>query len=380
MKRFAAVAALLVGLATNMPAAELSIGSYVGQVYSGYTWRGDYWYRGGVPYECYRSTVTTYDKYNCPHTSYSYDWREYKKAKPEIDPYADDALSKLLDIADKQQAWVLSDRSKAQKFNQFKEAVVLLGMEGQFRVKNYGEAIYSAKGFDVPSPYGNQYGQLAAPQGNTVYGYNFGVRETADFYGNNDLGAIYKQALRLRSDSRALEAEGDRGTTQLVDNLGKRAAIIAEIRANGVAAAGALVANGQGTAQALNAAKAQSRTEITREVYGSGTGGGGTVPVAPPPGGDEGGGAATGTTLQKAQQLVNQKCLSCHSATKKNGDLDVTDLRLLSPDQVDSIMKRVVDPDPQKRMPIKADLSPGTPLTHQELGILFRAVDSDQGK
>lgn len=371
MLRMLLILGALMGPAGTAPADELVVGQYANHVYDGYTWYDGYWWKGDVPYNAYRTRVVAYDKYNCPYYSWSYSYKavDYKK-KPTytIDLDKNDALQQVLKIAEDRNNHEMAIRAKAAKFNEVKEAIVLLGMDGNFRIKGFGQEVNYAKGFDVG--YSKEtYSQLTQQQGSTQYGVS-GFREETSSYGSTDIGAIYREALRARQESRSYEAQGDQATTALVDNLGKRAAIIEEIRTRGIAAA-----------RTFAATAPSPQTHTTREYFSAG---GSTAtaeqprtsppPVDPPPA------AADSDLIRAAQAVFDAKCLSCHNEKKPNGKLDVTDMKLLSGDQLGKIKERILDTDPQTRMPLKADLKPGTPLSADEVDDILSAIRNLRGQ
>lgn len=375
-------------------ALTLSPGSYAGQIHEGYTFNDGYWWRDGNPYLRYQAYQVYYDPSRCcnyTRTLYSYQAAPYQKKAETIYPDRDpEWKTKLLAIAADRDKVEAQLRKSAQYHNEFLESVKSLGLDGNFRWDGYGYAPIFPQGYrsgrgygyglkNVDDGYGavlghlsTAYSQVPSSQGATVYGY----RESADLYGNIDLGGVYREALRLRGDSRALEAEGDKGTTALVDKLGERAAGVAEIKAKGEAVDRAITA----ASRALSSISAEKRVQMIREVYGSGT----TTSTG-------GSGSSEGVSktaeisrntdfVSVATEVTKKKCLSCHSAEKKNGGLDMTNLTLLSNEQVTSILKRIVSSDPLKRMPLAGDLKPGTPLTETEIAAFYLAAYADSKK
>jgi mono/diheme cytochrome c family protein len=69
--------------------------------------------------------------------------------------------------------------------------------------------------------------------------------------------------------------------------------------------------------------------------------------------------------------IIQNKCASCHNSTKKNGGLDLSDLSLLTEDQGTTILQRIIHTDPSLRMPLKPDLSPGEPLSPEEVAAFY---------
>lgn len=343
-------------LLTMVVAASFAAPAFADGIYAagyvspdGYTWRDGYWWKGDASYT--RAAVQSYYYQNgCRYAYTSYSYTLVPSKKVTITPQSEDNWrARLLEIAKERDRWEGNLRASALEQNEFLESVKALGLDGNFRWNGYGYEIQYAKGY---RPAVAQYDQLVQPQGATVYG----VKEVADIYGNVNIGQIYQQALRLRADSRAYEAEGDKGTTALVDNLGHAAAAVAEIQAKGAA-----------TVKILSELRPESRARILRELsieHRGQAGGGSVVP-------QNGGGS---DALAAAQATANNRCVSCHRPDKKLGDLDMTNLSLLSNDQARKILEAINHADPQRRMPRGPDNTVGTPLTEEEKATFYIAI------
>lgn len=310
---------------------------------AGYTLLDDgLWWKDGVAYNrIAKREYYTHCGRRYYRTVYRYERaavKTYAKINPEKDP---DWRIKLLEIVKDRDAWEGEIRRSANEHNEFLESIKALGLEGNFVWDGYGYEPRFAQGAAQQQPL--QYSQPTAPQGATLYGY----RELADVYGNVDLGALYNDAIRLRSQSYQNESKATSETHALIDNLSNRVAAIEEIRAKGAAAA-----------EALKAAEAKDRATILRELWGS---------ERPPTAKERPAGAGHAALLQ----VVSARCAGCHSADAKAGGLDLTNPVGLPDAAKWAILKRVVHTDPAKRMPLGQGNEPGQPLPVDELAVLF---------
>ena len=327
----------------------------------GYTYRDGYWWLNGQAYTRARVQEAYYYWHRgCQYTSYRWVW-SYTPVSgvtttTVINPSEDGWRGKLLDIAKQRDQYEGRMRTSAVEHNEFVESVKLLGMEGNFRWNGYGyEMAYAQHPGAVLAAAQQAYSQFPTPQGNSVYGY----RELADVYGNVDLGALYNQAMRLREQSYGNESKATSEVHALVDGLGSNIAKIREIEAKGQAAAAA-----------LSASAAKDRATVLREfwsTYDSRTKSS-PSPASPSQGQPQ---AAQAGSLQG---IVQQKCVACHNSEKKNGGLDLSDLAKVTEAQTNKILERIIHPDPTKRMPIREDLSPGEPLSKNEVAAFFVAA------
>ena len=328
----------------------------------GYTYRDGYWWLNGQAYTRTRVQEPYYYWHRgCQYTSYRWVW-SYTPVSgvtttTVINPSEDGWRGKLLDIAKQRDQYEGRLRSSAVEHNEFVESVKLLGMEGNFRWNGYGyEMSYAQYPGAAIAAAQQAYSQFPTPQGNSVYGY----RELADVYGNVDLGALYNQTMRLREQSYGNESKATSEMHALVNDLGENLAKIKEIEAKGQAAAAA-----------LSASAAKDRATVLKEfwsTYDSRTKSGG---VGPPPAAPQAPQAAQAGSLQA---IVQQKCVACHNSEKKNGGLDLSNLAAVNTAQTNKILERIIHPDPTKRMPIREDLSPGEPLSKNEVAAFFVAA------
>jgi mono/diheme cytochrome c family protein len=327
----------------------------------GYTYRDGYWWLNGQAYTRARVQESYYYWHrNCRYLAYRWVWAYTPVSgvttTKVINPSEDGWRDKLLDIAKQRDQYEGRMRTSAVEHNEFVESVKLLGMEGNFRWNGYGyEMAYAQNPGAAIAAAQQAYSQFPTPQGNSVYGY----RELADVYGNVDLGALYNQAMRLREQSYGNESKATSEVHGLVDGLGSNIAKIKEIEAKGQAAAAA-----------LSASAAKDRATVLREfwsTYDSRTKGA-PSPATPSQGQPQ---AAQAGSLQG---IIQQKCAACHNSEKKNGGLDLSNLAQITEAQTNKILERIIHPDPTKRMPIREDLSPGEPLSKNEVAAFFVAA------
>lgn len=323
---------------------------------SGYTWRDGYWWYDGQAYA--RTQVKQYYcQRGCNYYRWVYQYQPVavqKTVVTEQDLSEDGWRGKLLDIAKQRDYYEGRNRKSAVEHNEFLESVRVLGMEGNFRWNGYG--------YEMSYAHGNQpqvasYSQMVAPQGSTIYGY----REVADVYGNVDLGALYNSVLRLREQSYGNESRATSETHALVGELGDQVARVEEIRAKAQAASAV-----------LSAASAKDKTTLLKEFWSS----------RPEPGAsgaavrvESARGAVRGDALAKLSVLVNQKCVSCHSATKQNGGLNLADLSVLTADQGRAVLSRITSTDQEKRMP----KAPAPPLNPDEIALFYLSAYAGSG-
>lgn len=336
----------------------------------GYTYRDGYWWLNGQAYTRTRVQEPYYYWYrHRQYTGYRWVWvyqpvygtTATNTTVTVINPSEDGWRGKLLDIARQRDQYEGRMRTSALEHNEFIDSVKLLGMEGNFRWNGYGyEMSYAQHPGGALLAAQQAYSQFPTQQGNTVYGY----RELADVYGNVDLGALYNQAMRLREQSYGNESKATSEVHAMVDGLGSNIAKIKEIEAKGQAAAAA-----------LSASAAKDRATVLREFWSTYDSRTKSPPSAPPAAG-AGPPAASPQAAPggSVTAIVQQKCVACHNSEKKNGGLDLSNLAAVTQDQTQKILDRIVHTDPTKRMPIREDLSPGEPLTRNEVAAFFVAA------
>lgn len=338
------------GLVRQAVAGDYSNG-YVNA--AGYTWNDGYWWRGNSAYslsrakEYYWSNGCQYYRWVTRYTPVAV--RKVVITKQDLSE--DGWRGKLLDIA-KQRDWYEGKaRQSTVEHNEFVESVRVLGLENNFHWNGYGYEMQYAQGGvqNGYGAYGSSYSQQPAQQGSTIYGYS----ELADIYGNVDLGALYNSVLRLRSQSYQNESAATSETHALVGELGGQMARIKEIEAKGYAAAAA-----------LEAANAKDRATLLREFWQS-------YPQEKAAAVMEQQGTSNTEVYRSLQTLVQNKCVACHNPNKQSGGLDMTALAQLSSEQGESVLQRIIHPDPARRMPLAADGGPGHALSAAEVALFF---------
>lgn len=197
-----------------------------------------------------------------------------------------------------------------------------------------------------------QFNQPTAAQGTTQFAY----ADIVPDYGSLDIGAYMNLSARLVQNAQQLagQAHGDftAASAQAFSNIAE----IARIKAAEQAAVAALSAAGsQGGAQSGQLVTRQFSFEATIGPDGSMT----LKPAEPsPPAVDQGAGgggqafdlAALGAAVR---QVAATRCVECHNATTKKGNLDLTDPTTLAADAYSKelgILDRISRND-DKRMP-----------------------------
>lgn len=227
--------------------------------------------------------------------------------------------------------------------------------QGQQEQAYYIEAV-KALGLRGGNNYGNGYGggsyQLsqAGVNGSTVYGYN-GFNAAA-MYGDLNLNQLYQAQGRLADQAQAYGAEATGAMASLVDKAGQNQARVA-----------AIIADSQAFANRMNALKESSfKVQTQSGTYGPAPAAppnSGNLPGTPLPNDDE-----DNAKVTPLQTLVKAECLSCHNATTKKGNFDLTK-DYLSEEEWNKMVERVFSPDPAKAMPRGAD-GKHKPLTGEQ--------------
>lgn len=225
--------------------------------------------------------------------------------------------------------------------------------------------------------YNISYGQFPADQGSTVYGYPSSLFESADVYGNIDLGAQLDGMNRLAGQLGSDATSVVNGFKDTVDRLGANQARIAEIRANKDAIVATLLANSEQTranaelAKALRASDSlhyERRENITR--------GDGQTRVNPDPANPNPVPApAPSAQLQAVQAIVDKSCASCHNPGSKKGGLDLSDLRAVTNPQAKKIVDRITTAESSRRMPPRQEGHEPVLLTPDEIATIIKAMN-----
>lgn len=329
---------LIIFLAITIPviASEYSNG-YVTP--GGYTYQNGYWYYDSIAYN--RTQVWYPAGYynNCYNAGYWY-W-SYTKANISntyntntYNTVPVDWRTQLLDLAKQRDTAELGLRKSALEQIAYLESINALGLTGNFRIQNYGQAI------QFPG-YAGGMNYASVNQGNTLYGYSYNTVKEA--YGSTDMNVLYQQASRLTQGAQQLAGDAHRDFSGLVTQAGDNQSRIAEILAKAAAAE-----------KVLNAANPQPSTRTTTTVTGSGS----TSTVMP---------KVDDTLVEDTKRFLTYTgiplCGSCHSGQTLKGKFDILTYPTMTSDQKNVIWDRIFSKDPDKVMPRSVDGRPGTPLT-----------------
>jgi hypothetical protein len=325
---------------------------FVASVWSAFSYAGDYTFNNGFYWRDGQAfnRVASYEYYysdGCRYRRQIWKYTAVDGAYNNLSAQTEGWRTKLLDIAAKHKVYQDQLAASANEQQEFEASVRLLGLEGV--VSSYE---FTPQYSGHSSGYSGNFDYLAAQQGSTITGY----REQADIYGNMNLGELYNQVLRLRSQSAELESKATSETIQATDNLSARAAQLESQRAKNDI-----------LSKLAEAATSDSHAQVIRELYTVQSNGGST---------DNVGKAELGKQLTA---VLNKRCVSCHNATKQNGGLRLDDLSLITDAQSKEILERINSSNPMKRMPLKDVDTPGEPLPVDEKAVFFLAGYGDHG-
>jgi mono/diheme cytochrome c family protein len=364
---------LMLAVGFALPSVTAQASNYVnGQVSGAYTYWHGYWYRDGHYYTRYNAGT-----YACPVWIYRY----YAPANGggasggSIASTDEGWRKQLLDIAAARDKWESQNKRSAVEHAEFIETAKALGLEGAFSYQNYGSvpfaqgyggAVLAVPGYgagvaNVAGYSGQQsYAQLPVAQGSTVYGYT----QSADVFGNTDIGQLYNMALRLGSESTAAGKEATVNAQNLVGQLGQAATAVEEIRAKAEGVAAIANAEAQATVAKVNALKGSDRANVTTKEFrienGVKTESGG-MKVSPNKNiGDQ------GANLRRLQGIFQANCVGCHRPGGKHSELNLEDVTKLTDADVDNIISRIETHDLTKRMPQAADGGVAAPLSLED--------------
>lgn len=362
----------------------------------GYVFKGGAFYKGDVPYardyiEYTKQVPYTYYSYGVPYTGYQnkayYRWNYYPITlpAPASTAYAPGWQNRLLDIAANRDKLEGNLRTAALDHQAYVGAVSALGLTGNFRLADYGRSpLYPS--YSAPhQPYAAPY--AAAPQGNTLYGYNYST--VRDLYSDTNLSTLYQQAARLTQNAQTLAGQGHTDFSDLVAKEGGNRARVAEI-----------LAKGQAAVQALQAANPQAQTHTEQRTFSfrleQGANGQSTlVPVQPPAQPDVG---ADQGQPQPGQQppagqpgqpgqaprplpppmppadaraalaaLIENRCTRCHGGAKTEGGFKAASYTQLSPAQKAKVWARLTAQNDKRMPPPEA----GPALTGEEIRLFL---------
>jgi len=309
-----------------------------------YAWQNGMWYSGGKPY--YEMTSA-----------------EYRATQKKVE-YAPGWQKQLLDIAAARDKVEGRLRTNAQEFQTYLQAIKSLGLEGNFRIENYGQSIPLAP-YGAPymphTPYASsRLGQYGA-QGNTLYSYS----SIKDLYGDTSPSTLFQQQAKLAENAQSLAGQASTDFGNNVAREGNNRARVAEI-----------LAYGQSRKMALDSSHPQIPVEEHREdrieTQGQGQGqvqqqgqGQGQAQSLGPDG-------RAAVTMPRADGAVTwpaiaiERCASCHGQGKHEGGFEIAKYEGMAPEQKARVWARLTTSDADKRMPRGKDGGPGRPLTPAE--------------
>lgn len=204
-------------------------------------------------------------------------------------------------------------------------------------------------GYGGGQAYGANLGFNYAEPGNTVYQWS---SLTAQPGRTLDRALIYKLAGQLAGDTANLTGKANEGALALIaaDIDGEKELIQESLRGQSLTTALKIIADGLATPPGAGAGVAQMQTfRITQSPTGQ--------PVL----------QRLESPSAHAQQVIAAKCAGCHNSQRAEGKLDLTLWPNLPPAQIVAVKARIVDPDPNRRMPKAADGSAGLPLPWQDV-------------
>lgn len=257
----------------------------------GYTFRDGFYWKDSVPYTRTQSKVWT------SHCNY-YLRNSYSKAnyqppavyvppKIEVPPvYVPPTpqkgwRDKLLDLKQAQIEFQQKQDAATRDHKEYLEAIEALGLGDKLEPNYSGYKISK-----LQSVYGN------AQQGNTAYGYSLST--VGDVYGENQVGVWMQQYGRAQAQAQSAAQNGLDGMLEAINIEGDNRARVATIIAK---------------AQLLQSLDVpETKTQTTLEVQQAQTGG--NAPVVD---------AFAQAGSDSLQQMLSQRCYSCHSPQGANG-------------------------------------------------------------
>lgn len=197
------------------------------------------------------------------------------------------------------------------------------------------------------------------------YSYNYGVNATtpygysynsiAQLYGDVNLNQLYQQSAQLTAGAQTLASDANNGFQQLVSQQGTNQVRVLEI-----------LARGQAGAQVLRALNPNTVSQSTT-VFGSAPNGSNL----PGPGKDQFPDKDKEQKFLAFQQVVGERCASCHSGDSKKGGFDVSGYMGFTQAQKERVISTLTTNDPTRAMPRSPNGSVGVRLTEAEIN-LFR--------
>lgn len=319
-----------------------------------YTFRDGLYWNNGQSFSRTQSTII--DQFGCTRVQYHYSPVAQQVVKEVIPQHVVEEKEVVLDYRDENwrdllAKYAVKQKESQQDHEQFIEALKTLGL-GDGQPQNV---------------YGNSYPNAFAPQGTTVYGYesglnnpqqNLGYSTVADVYNKYDIALGMNQAARLAENAQNLSGQSTTQFVQLLEQIRQGNTDVAQTMALSQAVREFLT----GVSEVQNGQKVRVRVENK-----VGTGQPSNPPEFRPA--PERQNAYTVGNERAFLAMVQSKCVSCHSADDKKGGLDMTKFSAFSADKKRQIFNRIVEPNPDLRMP-KTSSGPGKPLNAEEI-LLF---------
>jgi len=295
------------------------------QYRSSYTFRdGYYWNSAGQAFSRARTRYWT----GC-NWAYRYSYSPVK-----VDPYTDDAVSRLLAIAKARDAWVGRMNLEGQRHELFKEKLKALGMEGsfswdghQYRLQqNYDYSNYSQGNY---TPY--------AQQGQTVYG----MMQLSQSYQPLDKTLAMKQASDLTLNAQNLAGQGHSNLLSAMQAMSEHDTVVAQIIAK---------------AELLRAAEPRRPNTTGSYYFRAETNGQGRTQVEKVPTDEIGG---PGYDYEQLFAVLKNRCIACHGPDDQKGGLDLQQFLVMDWQKRREILRRVTLPkDHPEHMPKGGDMLP----------------------
>lgn len=318
-----------------------------------YTFRDGLYWRDGLSYTRTSTWVPAASRWSggvC-YTKpgyYSYSYVRYNRAAAPAISYKDpDFEEKLLDIVkqrDRQQGEIQRDIVRHFRFERM---VDKLGLQGNFRIENYGLV-----------PYGNFYGQTThqiVPNARTSYGVH-SFNSLSSIYNEPKLDTYAQYSYSLAKEANAAARASNAEFNGVTGQIGANHARVAEIIAKGQAASQ--------FADKIFQMLEPNATQVQTQSY--------TFKVGP----DQRGGLAVEQVdgvPAEFKIVAAAKCASCHNAKSPAGGFNVWDFPRLDDRAATVVFERIFDADPNRRMPRANGGGPGESLTADETRAFFIA-------
>lgn len=285
-----------------------------------------------------------YTRYKlCYHTGYCscvWHYRRYSliSAYGTYGAYSPSWRTALLGLVKERDRYAHAIATKALDHNEFLESIQALGIQS-------------------PAGYGANYAAAAYQQlGTTTYGTGQGAASTyAPQVGQVDVNAALEQLGRILEQAQAGVTKHTTELSGIVQGQSANSVQVAKIQAL------------SDLMKVLNTTKADNTTYTFSLKKGSD------------------GRWQTQTNSQnsspymaEATDIINKTCIKCHDATSDNGDL--TDFNSWSQQEKakrrGKIIARIVNVDPNKRMPLEKKGVPGKPLSAHQIETLIMALSN----